>query len=59
MLNALELGSQISPAVIRNGEINSIFAPNHLIAVALYATRARFLMREISLALKNRPLRLQ
>lgn len=59
MLNALELGSQISPAIVRNGEINSVSAPNHLIAIALYTSRARFLMREISQFLKNRPLRPQ
>lgn len=59
MLSALELGAQISPAIVRNGEINSITAPNHLLAMAYYTTRARFLMREISQTLKMPKPRLQ
>lgn len=54
MLSALELGAQISPTIVRNGELNSITAPNHLIAIAFYTTRARSLMREISQTLKKR-----
>ena len=52
MLSALELGAQIAPAIVRNGEIDSITAPNHLLAMAYYTTRARFLMREIAQTLK-------
>ena len=48
MLNALETGSQLSPAVVRNGELESTYSPNHLVVLDLYATKARTFMHEIS-----------
>ena len=48
MLKALENAAQMSPSIVRNGEIDSSFAPNHLTAQGFYLLKARSLMQKIS-----------
>ncbi len=48
MLKALESAAQLNPLLIRNGEIDSSFAPNHLSAEGFYLLKARSLMQKIS-----------
>ena len=40
MLKSLEQASALNPSIIRNANTNSSFAPNHLITINYYATRA-------------------
>ncbi|MBE6443730.1 MAG: DUF2333 family protein [Alphaproteobacteria bacterium] len=40
MLKSLEQASKLNPSIIRNADTNSSFAPNHLITINYYATRA-------------------
>ena len=40
LLKALELASQLNPEVVRNAELDSSFAPNHLAAIGFYAQKA-------------------
>lgn len=47
MLNAMELASQISPSVVRNGSLGSLTAPNHLSSLAYYTVKSRLLMLNI------------
>ena len=48
MLKALESAAQMNPAIIRNGEIDSTYAPNHLTAQGFYLLKARSLMQKVS-----------
>lgn len=59
MLNALEQGTQISPLIVRNGEISSSIAPNHLNSLAFYTLKAQFLMNKIATSLRDKNLRKQ
>lgn len=53
MLKALENASQINPAVVRNGELDSLSAPNHLAALGYYMLKAQSLMTKIEQKLQN------
>ena len=47
MLKALENAAQLSPIIVRNGEVDSFSAPNHLAALSLYILKAQTLMNKI------------
>lgn len=47
MLKALENAAQINPAVVRNGKLDSLGAPNHLAALGFYVLKAQTLMSRI------------
>ena len=53
MLKALENAAQLNPLIVRNGEINSIFSPNHLTTEGFYLLKARSLMQKISYRLEQ------
>lgn len=40
MLKSLEEASDLNPSIVRNGKLNSSFAPNHLIAINYFGVRA-------------------
>ena len=40
LLKALEDASRLSPLIVRNGRLDSSFAPNHLAVIGLYTDRA-------------------
>lgn len=48
LVKALEDASLIQPVIIRNGEMNSLTAPNHLSYLDMYIIKARHLLAEIS-----------
>lgn len=48
LLNALEEAAAIAPAIVRNGELNSLTAPNHLSYLELYTVKAQVLMKKIA-----------
>ena len=52
---ALEKACKIQPSFVRNGELNSSFAPNHLAYLSLYILKAQSLFEKISQQL-NQPL---
>lgn len=39
VIKALQNASDINPSIVRNGKLDSIFAPNHLIAINYFATQ--------------------
>lgn len=47
MLKALENASQISPSIVRNGELDSVTAPNHLSNLGFYMLKAQVTMHRI------------
>lgn len=47
MLKALENGAKISPSIVRNGELDSFSAPNHLAGLGFYMLKAQTLMQKI------------
>ncbi len=53
MLKALENASQLNPILVRNGEINSSLAPNHLSTEGFYLLKARSIMQNISYQLEK------
>lgn len=53
MLKALENAAQLTPLIVRNGEINSSFSPNHLTTEGFYLLKARSLMQKISYRLEQ------
>ena len=55
LLKTLENASRISPLIIRNGAPSSSWAPNHLIALGYYASRAAASLLEICPKLEQRP----
>lgn len=48
MLKALEQASQIDPSIVRNGELDSFSAPNHLAALGFYVLKAETFMNKIN-----------
>jgi len=50
---ALEDGSALSPLAVRNGELNSGMAANHLVALGYYMLRAAGLLEQISYEMKG------
>lgn len=48
MLKTLENASQISPMMVRNGELDSFSAPNHLSNLGFYMLKAQSLMQKIA-----------
>jgi len=53
MLKALENAAQLNPILVRNGEINSSLAPNHLSTEGFYLLKARSIMQNISYQLEK------
>ena len=53
MLKSLENASQLDPLIVRNGELNSSFAPNHLSTEGFYLLKANSLIQKISHQMKN------
>ena len=53
LTKTLEDGLALSPAVVRNGEADSVFAPNHLLILGGYAAKARYQINLIMTALQN------
>lgn len=47
MQNFLECASDLNPAIIRNGKLNSSLAPNHLITINYFGARAVNLLNNI------------
>ncbi len=47
LLKALEDASLLQPLIVRNGELNSLTAPNHLGYLNMYINKARSLMAQI------------
>ena len=54
MLKALEDASSIQPIIIRNGELNSLTAPNHLSYLDMYINKAQTLISQIVQNLKHK-----
>lgn len=53
LTKTLEDGLALSPAIVRNGEADSVFAPNHLLILGGYAAKARYQINLIITALQN------
>lgn len=47
MLKAMENASSVSPLIVRNGEIDSLSAPNHLATLGFYMLKAQTMMKKI------------
>lgn len=56
MLKALENAAHLSPAVVRNGRLDSLTAPNHLAAIGLYNNKAVVALQNILAQIKETPL---
>ena len=54
LLKALEQGSSLSPWIIRNGSLNSVNAPNHLLYQAFYALNAQNTILKILATLEKK-----
>ncbi|MBQ8464876.1 MAG: DUF2333 family protein [Alphaproteobacteria bacterium] len=55
LVKSLEKACKIQPAIVRNGQLNSSFSPNHLAYLNLYILKAQSLIYKISQQL-NQPL---
>lgn len=55
LLNALEEGVAVNPAIVRNGELDSMTAPNHLAALGYYSLKAAALGHQIIYQLEKSP----
>ena len=53
IIKALEEASLIQPLIIRNGELSSLTAPNHLSYLNMYISKAHYLMAQIAQTLNN------
>lgn len=53
LTKTLEDGLALSPMIVRNGEPDSVFAPNHLLVLNGYAAKSRYRLNLIITALKN------
>ena len=53
LIKALEDASSVQPAIVRNGELNSLTAPNHLSYLNMYIVKARNLLALIAEALNE------
>lgn len=53
LLKTLSDGFNLNPFMVRNGEPDSSFAPNHLMVLNFYAVKARFQLNQIIAALKQ------
>jgi len=53
LLKALENASSLQPAVVRNGELNSLTAPNHLSYLNMYIGKARNLLAQMAQILQQ------
>lgn len=47
MLKAMENASSVSPLIVRNGEVDSLSAPNHLATLGFYMLKAQTMMKKI------------
>lgn len=47
LMKALEDGSQLSPSIVRNGELDSTTAPNHLASIGWYTLKADLISQKI------------
>lgn len=54
LLNTLEKASKLSPLVVRNGELDSLTAPNHLVSLGYFNYKAIAIIQNMEAAL-NRP----
>ena len=48
LLHALEEGLEIKPLIVRNGELDSLFSPNHLAYLNYYIQKAQIIIIQIS-----------
>lgn len=55
LLKTLEDASHLSPLIVRNGELNSSVAPNHLAVMGYYANRAIINLQELVKNLEKMP----
>ena len=55
LLNNLEKASRLAPTVIRNGEPDSAWAPNHLMAIDAYTNKAILNLWAVILQLEQNP----
>lgn len=55
MLKALEQASQINPSIVRNGEADSLSAPNHLASLGFYILKAQIFMTKINNKISQAP----
>lgn len=53
LTKTLEDGLALSPTIVRNGEADSVFAPNHLLILGGYAAKARYQLNLIINAVQN------
>ena len=53
VIKALEDASSIQPLIVRNGELSSLTAPNHLSYLDMYISKAQNLMAQIAQTLNN------
>ncbi len=52
LLKNLEMASDLNPSIVRNGKLNSSFAPNHLAAINYFASRSINILGDIINRLK-------
>lgn len=58
LLKTLESAAQFAPAIVRNGEADSLTAPNHLSNIGFYLYKAQIMMQKIAQQLeKHSPLK--
>lgn len=55
MLKAMEQASQIDPSIVRNGEPDSLTAPNHLSSLGFYILKAQTFINKINSKLSQAP----
>ena len=53
LLKTLESAAQLSPAIIRNGEADSLTAPNHLSNIGFYLYKAQIMLQKIAQQLEK------
>lgn len=59
LLKTLSDGFDLQPIIVRNGETDSLTAPNHLLALDFYVVKTRCQLMEIIAALKTPALKLE
>ena len=58
LLKTLESAAQLAPTIVRNGEADSLTAPNHLTNIGFYLYKAQIILQKISQQLeKHSPLK--
>jgi len=51
LIRTLENGVELSPPIVRNGELSAVFSPNHLMTLGYYTTKAQKIILKLNMTL--------